>query len=105
MQKVEGSNPFSRFEKGLYLQAFFACAVGLCICVGPRSENRICCCAASLLSVLLFPLSALTLLRSGEKQPRDLARERPGDTAAAPERPQRSTRAIAPYSVTAEAVS
>jgi hypothetical protein len=56
MQKVEGSNPFSRFEKGLYLQAFFACAVGLCVCVGPRSENRICCCAASLLSVLLFPL-------------------------------------------------
>jgi hypothetical protein len=34
MQKVEGSNPFSRFEKGLYLQAFFACAVGLCVCVG-----------------------------------------------------------------------
>jgi len=23
MQKVEGSNPFSRFEKGLHLQAFF----------------------------------------------------------------------------------
>jgi hypothetical protein len=36
------------------------------------ARNRICCCAASLLSVLLFPLSALTLLRSGEKQPRDL---------------------------------
>jgi hypothetical protein len=34
MQKVEGSNPFSRFEKDLYLQAFFVCAVGLSVCVG-----------------------------------------------------------------------
>jgi hypothetical protein len=34
MQKVVGSNPISRFRKGLYLQAFFACAVGLCVCVG-----------------------------------------------------------------------
>jgi hypothetical protein len=33
MQKVEGSNPFSRFEKGLHLQVFFVCAVGLCVCV------------------------------------------------------------------------
>jgi hypothetical protein len=33
MQKVEGSNPFSRFRKGLPLQAFFACAVGWCVCV------------------------------------------------------------------------
>ena len=31
-------------------------------------------------------------------------RERPGDTAAAPERPQRATRAVALHSVTAEAV-
>jgi hypothetical protein len=34
MQKVEGSNPFSRFEKGLHLQVFFVAAVGLCVCVG-----------------------------------------------------------------------
>jgi hypothetical protein len=34
MQKVEDSNPFSRSQKGLHLQAFFACAVGLCVCVG-----------------------------------------------------------------------
>jgi hypothetical protein len=34
MQKVEGSNPFSRSQKGTHLQAFFACAVGLCVCVG-----------------------------------------------------------------------
>jgi hypothetical protein len=34
MQKVEGSNPFSRSQKGRHLQAFFACAVGLCVCVG-----------------------------------------------------------------------
>jgi hypothetical protein len=34
MQKVEGSNPFSRFEKVGHLQAFFACAVGLCVCIG-----------------------------------------------------------------------
>src|SRR5918992_1178094 len=33
MQKVVGSNPFSRFEKGLHLQAFFVPAVGLCLCV------------------------------------------------------------------------
>ena len=28
MQKVEGSNPFSRFEKGLRLQVFFVRGVG-----------------------------------------------------------------------------
>jgi hypothetical protein len=28
MQKVEGSNPFSRFEKAWYLQVFFVDAVG-----------------------------------------------------------------------------
>ena len=33
MQKVEGSNPFSRSQKGLHLQGFFMCAVGLCVCV------------------------------------------------------------------------
>ena len=33
MQKVEGSNPFSRFEEGLRLQAFFAGAVAKCVCV------------------------------------------------------------------------
>jgi hypothetical protein len=69
------------------------------------ARNRICCCAASLLCVLLFPLSALTLLPLGRKTAARSTRERPGDTAAAPERPQRSTRAVAPYSVTAEAVS
>jgi hypothetical protein len=33
MQKVEGSNPFSRFEKGLHLQAFFVAAVALFLCI------------------------------------------------------------------------
>jgi hypothetical protein len=33
MQKVEGSNPFSRFRKGLHLQVFFVDAFGLCVCV------------------------------------------------------------------------
>jgi hypothetical protein len=33
MQKVEGSNPFSRFREGLQLQVFFASSVGLCVCV------------------------------------------------------------------------
>ena len=33
MQKVEGSNPFSRFGKGLHLQAFFMRAGGWCVCV------------------------------------------------------------------------
>ena len=28
MQKVVGSNPISRFEKGLHLQVFFVGAVG-----------------------------------------------------------------------------
>jgi hypothetical protein len=35
MQKVEGSNPFSRFAEGLHLQALFVCAVGWTFCVGP----------------------------------------------------------------------
>jgi hypothetical protein len=44
MQKVEGSNPFSRFEKGLHLQAFLVCAVGWCVCaaghpMGTRPRN------------------------------------------------------------------
>jgi hypothetical protein len=33
MQKVEGSNPFSRFAKGLHLQAFFVAAVALFLCI------------------------------------------------------------------------
>jgi hypothetical protein len=33
MQKVERSNPFSRFREGLHLQAFFIRAVGGCVCV------------------------------------------------------------------------
>jgi hypothetical protein len=33
MQKVEGSNPFSRFAEGLHLQVFFVGAVGWCVCV------------------------------------------------------------------------
>jgi hypothetical protein len=35
MQKVEGSNPFSRFSKGLHLQGFSVRAVGWTFCVGP----------------------------------------------------------------------
>jgi hypothetical protein len=34
MQKVEGSNPISRSQEGLHLQAFFMRAVGWCVCVG-----------------------------------------------------------------------
>jgi hypothetical protein len=34
MQKVEGSNPFSRSQKDPQLQVFFVGAVGLCVCVG-----------------------------------------------------------------------
>jgi hypothetical protein len=37
MQKVEGSNPFSRSRKGLQLQAVFVCAVGWCVCVAGYS--------------------------------------------------------------------
>jgi hypothetical protein len=37
MQKVEGSNPFSRLRKGLRLQAFFVRAVGWTFCVCPDS--------------------------------------------------------------------
>jgi hypothetical protein len=33
MQKVEGSNPFIRFSKGLNLQAFLVGAVGWCVCM------------------------------------------------------------------------
>jgi hypothetical protein len=33
MQKVEGSNPFSRFTKGPHLQVFSYGAVGWCVCV------------------------------------------------------------------------
>jgi hypothetical protein len=33
MQKVEGSNPFSRSRKVLHLQVFFVPAVGWCVCV------------------------------------------------------------------------
>jgi hypothetical protein len=33
MQKVEGLNPFSRFEKGGHLEAFFVVAVEQCVCV------------------------------------------------------------------------
>jgi hypothetical protein len=33
MQKVEGSNPFSRFGKGLHLQVFFDGTVRSCVCV------------------------------------------------------------------------
>jgi hypothetical protein len=45
MQKVEGSNPFSRLAKGLHLQAFFVCTVGWCRCVaghplGTRRKSR-----------------------------------------------------------------
>ena len=38
MQKVEGSNPFSRFSKGRRLQVFFVGAVGLCVCIA-RTET------------------------------------------------------------------
>ena len=33
MQKVEGSNPFSRSREGLYLQALLVLPVGLCVCI------------------------------------------------------------------------
>jgi hypothetical protein len=33
MQKVVGSNPISRSQKGPHLQAFFAWVVGLSVCV------------------------------------------------------------------------
>jgi hypothetical protein len=33
MQKGEGSNPFSRFEKDLHLQVFFVEALGWFVCV------------------------------------------------------------------------
>jgi hypothetical protein len=34
MQKVEGSNPFSRSRERLHLQAFFVVAVGWAFCIG-----------------------------------------------------------------------
>jgi hypothetical protein len=34
MQKVEGSNSFSRFVKASDLQAFFGSSVGKCVCIG-----------------------------------------------------------------------
>jgi hypothetical protein len=34
MQKVEGSNPFSRSRKGLQLRAFLVVAVGWAFCIG-----------------------------------------------------------------------
>jgi hypothetical protein len=45
MQKVEGSNPFSRSQEGLHLQGFFVDAVGWCVCVaghpmGTRRTSR-----------------------------------------------------------------
>jgi hypothetical protein len=33
MQKVVGSNPISRFSKGMHLQVFLVRAVGLYVCV------------------------------------------------------------------------
>jgi hypothetical protein len=33
MQKVEGSNPFSRFREGPHLQAFFVATARWCVCV------------------------------------------------------------------------
>src|SRR5918992_5524780 len=32
-QKVEGSNPFSRFREDVHLQVFFIRTVGWCVCV------------------------------------------------------------------------
>jgi hypothetical protein len=45
MQKVEGSNPFSRFVKGLHLQVFLLGAVGWSVCItghpmGTRRPTR-----------------------------------------------------------------
>jgi hypothetical protein len=41
MQKVVGSNPISRFRKGVHLQVFFVRAVGWCVCVAPdRNRTR-----------------------------------------------------------------
>jgi len=33
MQKVEGSNPFSRFVKSVHLQVFFVATVALFLCI------------------------------------------------------------------------
>jgi hypothetical protein len=41
MQKVEGSNPFSRFREDVPVQVFFVAAVGWCVCVEPdRNRTR-----------------------------------------------------------------
>ena len=41
MQKVEGSNPFSRFRKGMRLQVFFVSVVGWCVsATGLRMGTR-----------------------------------------------------------------
>src|SRR5215216_2049019 len=61
MQKVEGSNPFSRLRKGLHLQACFVYAVGSCVCVsgyplGTRGAAR----GASPSETRLFAGSLLT---------------------------------------------
>jgi hypothetical protein len=39
MQKVEGSNPFSRFREGLRLQVFFMGAVGWCVCIDGHPDS------------------------------------------------------------------
>jgi hypothetical protein len=39
MQKVEGSNPISRFKKGLRLQALLVPAVGWCVCPRVRPQG------------------------------------------------------------------
>jgi hypothetical protein len=33
MQKVEGSNPLSRFREDVHLQVYFVGPVGWCVCV------------------------------------------------------------------------
>jgi hypothetical protein len=40
MQKVVGSNPISRFRKGLHLQVFFVGAVGWCVCVARHANGH-----------------------------------------------------------------
>jgi hypothetical protein len=40
MQKVEGSNPFSRFEEGLHFQVVFVRAVGWCVCIVLRIDGE-----------------------------------------------------------------
>jgi hypothetical protein len=42
MQKVEGSNPFSRFPEGLHLQVFFRKCIGWYVCIAgqPMAVRR-----------------------------------------------------------------